>query len=211
MRLPRPLDLVEIRILGCLLEKEQVTPEYYPLTLNALVAACNQRSNRDPVMDLAEGDVRAALDRLHADVLVWPVLAGRAERWRHALDRWELDSATRSVVTLLLLRGPQTPGELRARAERMHAFASTAEVEAALASLAAPPEPLAVELPRRPGQKEQRWTHLAAGDLPEELLAPGPVVLTAPTGGLAARLDALEAKVESLAAEVAKLSDALGS
>jgi hypothetical protein len=161
-RLPRPLDPVECRVLGALLEKEQTTPEYYPLTVNALVAACNQKTNREPVTELTEGEVTAALERLRKNVLVWSSEGARTERWRHALDRrWRLTPATKALVTLLLLRGPQTPGELRGRSERMRRFATPAEVEAALAELAAGREPLARELPRAPGQKENRWTHVA--------------------------------------------------
>jgi uncharacterized protein YceH (UPF0502 family) len=125
MRLPRILDQVEIRVLGCLLEKQQSTPEYYPLTLNSLVAACNQKSNREPVMELSEPDVRAALERLRADVLVMPVEGARTERWEHRLDRrFDFDAATKAIITVLFLRGPQTAGELRTRSERMHNFQS---------------------------------------------------------------------------------------
>ncbi len=160
----RELDAAEIRVLGALLEKEQTTPEYYPLTVNALLAACNQRSNRDPVMDLEAGDVNATLDRLHEEVLVWRVEGTRSERWRHSLDRqWELDGPRKAILTLLLLRGPQTPGELRARSERMHPFASTDEVVAVLEDLAAGAEPMVRLLPRAPGQKEARWAQLIGG------------------------------------------------
>lgn len=165
-RLPRRLDDVECRVLGALLEKEQTTPEYYPLTVNTLVAASNQKTNRDPVTELGEDEVRAALDRLRRNVLVWSSEGARTERWRHALDRrWRLEPATKALITLLLLRGPQTPGELRARAERMHRFGSPGEVETSLRELASGREPLVRELPRAPGQKENRWIHLA-GDEP---------------------------------------------
>ena len=218
-RLPRRLDAVECRVLGALLEKEQTTPEYYPLTVNALVAACNQRNNREPVMELSAGEVTAALERLRKNVLVWSSEGARSERWRHALDRrWRLTPATKSLVTLLLLRGPQTPGELRGRSERMHRFATPDVVEAALAELAAGREPLARELPRAPGQKENRWIHLAgeerpAGEagaaaatppaaavrVPGQPSPPAPApAAAAAAGGLAARLDALEARVAEL-------------
>jgi uncharacterized protein YceH (UPF0502 family) len=196
------LDPVEIRVLGALLEKEQATPEYYPLTLNALVAACNQRSNREPVMALAADDVTAALDRLSEDVMVWRSEGARTEKWRHGLDRrWDLEPATKAVMTLLLLRGAQTPGELRGRSDRLHSFASTAEVEATLADLAGGPEPLVAQLERRPGQKESRWMHLVGGE-PEDA-APEPIATT-PAGGLAARVAELEERV-------ARLEDELGS
>ena len=202
MNLPRVLDAVEIRVLGCLLEKQQLTPEYYPLTVNALVAACNQRSSREPVMDLTAGEVVAALDRLAEHVLVWKSAGARSERWLHNLDRrWQLDAPTKAVVTLLFLRGPQTPGELRGRAERMHAFATPAEVEEVLHRLAAGPEPMVVELARQPGRKETRWAHLAGGQ-PEE---PAPAPRPAHGGELAERLERLEARVEELSTSLSAL------
>src|SRR5205814_4294589 len=127
----------EIRLLGALVEEQLATPEYYPLTLNALVAACNQKSSREPVMELAEGDVQRALDRLQDEKLVWKVLGGRATRYDHNLDAtWQLDRAAKAVIGLLFLRGPQTAGELRARSDRMHEFASIDDGEATLQRLA---------------------------------------------------------------------------
>lgn len=197
MRLPRTLDPVEIRVLGALLEKEQTTPDQYPLTLNALVAACNQRTNREPVMDLAPPDVAGALDRLHEDVLVWPTSGARTERWRHSVDRrWQLTPAARAVMTVLLLRGPQTPGELRGRSDRLHPFESTAEVEATLEELATGDEPLVVQLGRRPGQKEARWAHLVGGE-PEDVETAAPVP-PPPRDGLADRVAELERRVAAL-------------
>lgn len=203
-RLPRRLDDVECRVLGALLEKEQTTPEYYPLTVNALVAACNQRTNRDPVTDLGERDVHAALDQLRKHVLVWNTEGSRTERWRHALDRrWRLEPATKALITLLLLRGPQTPGELRARSERMHRFGSPGEVESALRRLAEGREPLVRELPRAPGQKENRWVQLAgeeaAGVRAEALRRDGPEPEADElTARVEARIAALEARVAAL-------------
>jgi uncharacterized protein YceH (UPF0502 family) len=208
MRLPRTLDPVEIRVLGALLEKEQATPEYYPLTVNALVAACNQRSNREPVMELEPADVMAALDRLTEDVMVWRTEGARSEKWRHNLDRrWELDPATKAVMTLLLLRGAQTPGELRGRSERLHLFASPADAEATLQGLTEGPEPLVVQLERRPGQKESRWMHLVGGEPGD--VAPEPVASAAPATGLAARVTELEERVEQLEADLQRLLEAL--
>ncbi len=199
-RLPRPLDPVEIRVLGALLEKQQATPEYYPLTRNALVAACNQKSNRDPVTDLSAGEVEAALERLREHVLVWKVGGSRAERWEQNVERrWALDGATKAVMTLLLLRGPQTPGDLRARSERLHAFATLDEVEIALAKLAEGLEPLVAGLPRAPGQKEARWAHLVAGPVEG-------VATAAPSGPPAGRPDSLESRVGSLEERMAALS-----
>ncbi len=119
MALPRILDSAEIRVLGCLFEKERTTPDAYPLTVNSLVAACNQKSNRNPVRCLSQADVLATLDRLHGDVLVWPVEGARVQRWRHSLERrLALEPPAMAIMTLLFLRGPQTVNELRSRAER---------------------------------------------------------------------------------------------
>jgi len=199
MRLPRELDAVEIRVLGCLLEKEQTTPDTYPLSVNALTAACNQKTNRDPVMALSETDVEEVLDRLHAEVMVWPVDGARIRKWRHSLDRmWDLSPATRAVMTVLLLRGAQTSGEIRARTERMHPFASTAEVERALMDLAAGDEPLVAHLARQPGQKEARWTHLVGGEPGVQTAVFEPSPVAASGGGLSRRVADLEARVARL-------------
>ncbi len=208
MRLPRELDPVEIRVLGCLLEKEQTTPDAYPLSVNALMAACNQKSNRDPVMQLSEADVEATLDRLHGEVMVWPVEGARIRKWRHSLDRkWELDGRVKAVITVLLLRGAQTAGEIRTRTARMHDFASTSEVEGALAELAGGEEPLTVHLERRPGQRDARWTHLLSG-APTEATAPflpsAPEDSAAP---LSERLAELEARVTRLEEAMARRED----
>jgi hypothetical protein len=216
----RKLDPVEIRVLGVLLEKEQTTPEHYPLTTLGVVGGCNQKTNREPVTELTETEVTEALDRLREDVLVWRSQTTRAERWEHRLDRrWGLDKKAKAVMTLLLLRGPQTPGELRTRSERLYPFASVAEVEETLRRLAEGFDALVAELPRRPGQREQRWTHLegAEGDLDElaaaertepapgagatEGAAGAPGEAGAPIGRRTPydeRLEALEAAVEEL-------------
>jgi uncharacterized protein YceH (UPF0502 family) len=196
---PRPLDPVEIRILGCLVEKESTTPDAYPLTLKALTAACNQRSNRDPVMDLTETDVRQGLDRLHAEVLVWPVSGARVDRWRHALTRsLELSDAGRAVLGVLMLRGPQTIGELRGRSDRMHHFAELTDVEAALDSLTSGEEPLVTRLGRRPGQKEARWAHLLGGDVEDDMgIEESRPVRPAPSR-IEERLAAVEARLERI-------------
>ena len=159
-RIPRELDPQEVRVLGSLMEKQLTTPEYYPLTLNALVAACNQKSNREPVMDLGENDAQRALDRLQDERLVWKVMGGRAVRYDHNLDKvWHLNRPEKAIVTLLFLRGAQTAGELRGRSDRLHQFDSIESVEETLREMAGHSEPLVRELPRRPGQKEQRWVH----------------------------------------------------
>ena len=158
------LDPIEQRVMGSLLEKERTVPDTYPMTLNAVRTACNQTSGRDPVMALGDFEVQAGLDRLRAQGLtrvIHPSHGARTPKHRQVLDEvLGLDSAERAVVTLLLLRGPQTPGELRSRAERLHDFDSLDQVHAALHMLSVRDDPLAAELGRQPGQKETRWVHL---------------------------------------------------
>jgi uncharacterized protein len=220
-RLPRPLDGVEIRVLGALLEKQQTTPEYYPLTLHALVAACNQKSNRDPVLELPPAEVEAALSRLREHVLVWKTGFSRTEKWEQNVERrWQLDAPAKALITLLLLRGEQTPGELRGRSDRLHPFATTRDVEAALEKLAAGLEPLAAELSRRPGQKETRWTHLVAGPVEgagspaaPPARASGVAAPAAPSprpDALASRVDALEERLSAISRELSDLKRKLG-
>lgn len=215
-RVPRMLDAVEIRVLGSLLEKEQTNPETCPLTVNAVLAASNQKTNREPVLELTEDQVVTALDRLRADVLVWRTEGARSERWQQSVSRrWALSPAAKSLLTLLLLRGAQTPGELRTRSGRMHAFASVEETEAALRTLAREEEPLVRELPRRPGQKESRWIHLigAVEDVEREREMPeAPVVAAASTGysALAARVEELEGRVARLANRLSSVMEQLG-
>jgi uncharacterized protein YceH (UPF0502 family) len=205
MRLPRELDQVEIRVLGCLLEKQRTTPDAYPLSINALVAASNQRSNRDPVMQLSVNDVEETLARLRNEVMVWPEDGARVRKWSHNLERkWGLTSDEMAVMTVLLLRGPQTAGELRTRTGRMVVFASTADVEACLAGLADGDEPLVVQLERQPGQKEARWTHLVAGQ-PAAPTATIPPNFAGGSGvGLAERIAELEERVARLEQELGR-------
>lgn len=217
MRLPRPLTATEIRILGALLEKAQTTPEYYPLTLNALRSACNQKSNREPVMSLSESEIWDSLERLRKDVLAWRSDGARSERWNESVTRrLGLQAPARAIMTVLLLRGPQTPGELRIRTDRMHSFSSLLEVEECLQGLAEGVEPVVTELRRRPGQKETRWAHLIGGPVDEESLA----VETEPRPNLPAasaspesqsRLEKLEEQVAWLTGAVRKLQEDLGS
>ncbi len=159
------LNETEVRVLGCLMEKELATPEYYPLTLNALTSACNQKSNRDPVMQLEETEVVRALDALRFRQLVLlSAEGGRVPKYRHILaEKFRLSPAELALLCELMVRGPQTAGELRSRAERMHLFAGAAAVEEALEELQARTPPLVVRLPRQPGRKEQRYAHLFAG------------------------------------------------
>jgi uncharacterized protein YceH (UPF0502 family) len=158
-------DAVEIRVLGCLIEKQRTTPDVYPLSLNALRLACNQSTNRDPVVDYDEPTIRAALDRL--DRKRWARLASgpgsRAAKFRHLLnDALGLDGAGLSLLAVLMLRGPQTPGELKQRTERLYRFESPPQVEEALRQLAE--RDLVRQIGRRPGQKEDRWEQLLGAD-----------------------------------------------
>jgi hypothetical protein len=170
-RLVVELNPVEARVIGCLAEKQLTTPQQYPLTLNALVIACNQTSNRDPVVAYDDAIVDTALSTLRGAGLlrlVHPSHGRSATRYRQVLDeRFGLDERGLSLLAVLLLRGPQTVGELRTRTERMADFGSLDGVGAELERMADGPEPLVCRLPRRPGQKEERWTQLLAGEPPE--------------------------------------------
>ena len=166
------LTPVQSRIVGCLIEKEMATPDNYPLTMNGLLAACNQTSNRHPVTKLDEATVGNALQNLRAMNVVRIVYSrsNRADKFRHVLDEMlALDPADLALLSVLMLRGPQTAGELRTRTERLHPFASQEEVDDTLRRLAGRNEPLVARLERRPGQKESRWAHLLGGDLGEIL------------------------------------------
>lgn len=210
-KIPRPLDAVEVRVLGSLLEKEQTTPEACPLTVNALIAACNQKTNREPVMQLTETQVVEALERMRQDVLVWRSDSARTEKWQQSVvRRWGLDRAGKALMTLLLLRGAQTVGELRGRSERLHPFASLEAVEGALRQLEQGEDPLVRELPRRPGQKETRFVHLVGEVAESEPPVPDwdgpPAAADAPArASLAERVTQLEEVVEALARDVAEL------
>lgn len=209
-RIPRTLDPVEVRVLGALMEKQLSTPEYYPLTLNALLAAVNQKSNREPVMELSEQEVERALNRLQDEKLVWRVLGGRAVRFDHNLDTvWHLTRREKALLTLLFLRGPQTAGELRGRSDRLQSFDSVTEVEEVLRDMAGHSEPLVRQLARRPGQKEERWAHTVGGAIVEEPEAP--VDRPAPSEPLSARVQRLEEQVAALTAELRALKGDLGS
>lgn len=198
-----------LRVLGALVEKAMATPQSYPLSLNALTTACNQTTNREPVVDYDEATVRAALQELSGLDLVSTTYASRSNtpKWAHGLDAYfELDDAQTAVLAVLLLRGPQTVGELRQRTDRLHAFPDVAEVAAALEDLRGHPlDPLVVELERQPGQKETRWVHLLGGEDPAAA-APRP----APVAHAAApQVSSANADVAALAEEVEELRDAL--
>lgn len=203
------LNDVEVRVLGCLIEKELATPEYYPLTLNSLTTACNQKSNRDPVMALEESEVVRALDGLKMKhVAIQAADSGRVPRYRHILaERLRFSPAELAILTELLLRGPQTLGELRTRAERMHPFTDLTAVEQVLGELAERTPPRVMRLPRQPGRKESRFAHLLAGepDLSAEERPAPPEGARLQVMAENERLAALESEVAALRAEVAEL------
>jgi uncharacterized protein YceH (UPF0502 family) len=208
------LTHAEARVLGALLEKELTTPDLYPLTLKALTAACNQTSNRDPVMSLDAHEIETTVLVLKSKSLarvVHPGSGERSTRYRQVADEaLRLDEAERAVVCVLLLRGAQTVAELRARTERLHAFESSEAVEGVLHRLAHRDEPLASRLERQPGQKEARWTQLIEDDpyIPIAPVRDGPTRTEA--GARADRVGALEERVATLEQQVARLLDALG-
>jgi uncharacterized protein len=192
------LNVVEARVLGALMEKEITTPEYYPLSLNALVNACNQKSSRDPVMELGEADVRTALFDLEGLGLVRTLADTRVSKFENRTrDGLNLRRDEFAVICLLLLRGPQTSAELRARAERLYSFDDNAAVIATLERLATREEPLTVSLQRQPGAREVRWAHLLSGAV-SEATAFTPRENEAPNTNLSQRVEELEKLVRSL-------------
>jgi uncharacterized protein YceH (UPF0502 family) len=202
----------EVRVLGSLIEKDITTPEYYPLSLNALVNACNQKTNRDPVMQLDEDAVRDALDGLQQHRMAGPARGADSRVTKFEQRLQELFNFTRpeiAVLCVLLLRGPQTPGELRGRAERMHRFEALEDVQSALQKLIQREPPLAKVLPRQPGTKESRYAHLFAGDVVE---AEAPVHVSAAVErdpADAGRIARLEEEVAELRQEVAGVKEQL--
>ncbi len=208
------LNEIEVRVLGSLIEKELTTPEYYPLSLNALTNACNQKSNRDPVMALAEEDVVRALNRMRFNQLT--VVSGESSRvakYRHLLaEKMGLMPAELSIICELLVRGPQTVGELRTRGERMHTFGDLAAVEEVLRELMERGEPLVTKLPRQPGRKEARYAQLFSGmpEFSEEGAAEAPQE-PARQRVMAEneRIARLEEEVAALRTEVAELRSAV--
>jgi len=204
------LTPVQARIVGCLIEKEMATPDNYPLTMNGLLAACNQTSNRNPVTRLEEPTVANALENLRALNVVRIVYSrsNRADKFRHVLDEiLALEPGHMALLSVLMLRGPQTASELRTRTERLHPFDDVAEVEETLRLLSGRGEPLVARLERQPGQKENRWAHLLGGDLTEALAGDddGGRPVAATTTPRADRLAALELAVEDLRADLERL------
>ena len=206
------LNEIEVRVLGSLAEKEITTPDYYPLSLNAVINACNQKSNRDPVMALDESVVTQALDSLNEKNLAGQVTSAdsRVPKYAHRLQEFfNFDRREMAVLCVLLLRGPQTPGELRGRAERMYKFDDLAVVESALRHLMEREPPLVKKLARQPGTKESRYAHLLAGDV-EGWIAPAEAHPVAATGGQdEQRITRLETEVQSLRTEIADLRQQL--
>jgi hypothetical protein len=208
------LNEVEARVLGALLEKEITTPDYYPLSLNALVNACNQKSNRDPAMNLDEDSVRAALRVLHDNSLARSVSAAdsRVTKYEHRLqEAFNFDRREAAIFCELLLRGPQTPGELRTRSERMHHFDDLSEAQSALQRLITREPPLVKVLARQPGTKESRYIHLLSGDAEP---ASSPATREAPAAARHEnidRLSRLESEVAELRKDIADLKQQLAS
>jgi uncharacterized protein YceH (UPF0502 family) len=199
------LSEVETRVLGSLVEKELTTPEYYPLSLNALVNACNQKSNRDPVMNLDEEAVREAVHTLDKKGLAGAAdnMVSRVNKYEHRLqEAYNFTRHETALLAELLLRGPQTPGELRSRADRMHRFDDLGIVQTTLQRLMKREPPLVKVLPRQPGTKEARYAHLLSGDVEVSVALPQAGVAATSSGDRIARL---EGQVENLQSEITDL------
>jgi uncharacterized protein len=213
MRL-RPLTAIEARVLATLMEKARTVPDSYPLTLNSLVLGCNQKTSRDPIMNVTEAQAQEALDTLRHLSLVFESSGGRVARWEHNFQRGVgVPEQSTVLLGLLMLRGPQTAGELRINSERWYRFADISSVEAFLEELRDRSEekggPLVVLLPRAPGMREQRWAHLLCGPI-----EPGEAAVAAarevPREVLESRIEALETEVAALRASVQDIREELG-
>ncbi len=210
-----PLTAVEARVLATLMEKARTVPDSYPLTLNALVTGCNQKSSRDPVMEVSEGEAQEALDSLRLRTMSVQISSARATRWEHNFPRGVgVPDQSAVLLSLLMLRGPQTAGELRINSERWHRFADISSVEAFLEELRERSEekggPLVVLLPRAPGAREQRWAHLLCGPVDVSAMAQPPAAAGARGDALAQRVVDLEAQVQQLQARLAHVYAQLG-
>ena len=199
------LNDVEVRVLGALVEKEITTPDYYPLSLNALINACNQKSNREPVMELSENTVRDALLALQEKHLAGPAggADSRVTKYEHRLERFNFSRREIAILCVLLLRGPQTPGELRGRTERMYRFEDLEQVQSALQQLAQREPSLVAQLARLPGTKESRFAHLLAGPVEAWTPPPPSAVYTDESH----RMGQLEEQVRTLQSEVDALKE----
>ena len=207
---PPILSPVEARVLGVLAEKQRTVPDTYPLTLNALVAGCNQKTSRDPVMEVTDGEAQQALDSLKNMNFVIESSGSRVARYSHNTERvLELPPQSVALLAVLMLRGPQTAGELRINCDRLHKFADISAVEGFLHELAARPAgALVAEMARQPGSRENRWTHLLSGMPAQEERTAAPAVSRPPEGG---ELASLRSRVEALEAEVAELKEIVAS
>jgi uncharacterized protein len=213
-------SLLETRVLGVLAEKQRTVPDSYPLTLNLLVTGCNQKSSRDPVIEATETEVQGALDSLRSHTLIIETSGGRAAHYAHNIERvLHIPTQSTALLAMLMLRGPQTAGELRSNCERLHKFADISSVEAFLVELSEREAgALVMELPRQPGSRENRWTHLLSGapviDESTTVRATSPVPSADVTVGEIAALKAnvakLEIEVSELRTLVVKLYDELG-
>ena len=210
----RPLTAIEARVLATLMEKARTVPDSYPLTLNSLVLGCNQKTTRDPVMSITEAQAQEALDELKYLSLVHDNSGGRVTRWEHNFQRGVgVPEQSAVLLGLLMLRGPQTAGELRINAERWYRFADISSVEAFLDELqersAEKGGPLVLQLPRAPGAREQRWVHLLCGPVDTSSVSQSSLSDN-PAPALQARVATLEAQVAALQATVAGLCQELG-
>jgi hypothetical protein len=199
---------IEIRVLGALVEKQVTTPEYYPLTLNSLTLACNQKNNRHPVSSYNEDQVAHALETLREKNLTYVFYGStsRVPKYKHVMPEvMRLSHAEVAVMCVLMLRGAQTPGELRGSASRLHDFSGLEEVEQTLNALITRDEPLVVRLPRQPGQKEVRFVHLLSGEVDVEAYAEAERTQPAPRRSGNEQIEKLEQKVEALSTEVESL------
>ena len=209
MTSPLPiLSLLETRVLGVLAEKQRTVPDSYPLTLNALISGCNQKSSRDPVIEASESEIAVALDSLRVLSLIVETSGGRASRYGHNIERvLQIPTQSTALLTMLMLRGPQTAGELRINCERLHKFADISSVEAFLVELAGRAVGgLVVELPRQPGSRENRWMHLLSGVPVIDERVSANAISPTPSGEVTVgEIAALKANVARLDGEVGEL------
>ncbi len=207
------LSLLETRVLGVLAEKQRTVPDSYPLTLNSLVSGCNQKSSRDPVIEASESEVLVALDSLRGLSLIVESSGGRSSRYAHNIERvLHIPTQSTALLALLMLRGPQTAGELRLNCERLHKFADISSVESFLVELAERAAGgLVVELPRQPGARENRWMHLLSGaPVIEERVSAGAASVTHAGDVTVGEIAALKANVAKLETEVGELRAMMG-
>jgi len=205
------LSLNETRVLGVLCEKQRTVPDSYPMTLNSLLAGCNQKTSRDPVLELTESDVLAALNDLREHSLIIEQSGSRVARYAHNIERvLQIPTQSSAILTALMLRGPQTAAELRTNCERLHKFADISALEAFLAELSERSAgALVIELPRQPGARENRWMHLLSGEVDLSQFAAGSAVAAADPA-LKTRVEELEAEVVTLKNQLAHLARELG-